>query len=79
MTALPRVALLSTGVLLGVSAFAHHGFGTFDLDSEIELSGTLTKLDWVNPHAWLYSLLKRPHACTECGRLVAYMNLRYHT
>ncbi len=54
MTAPSRIALLSTGVLLGASAFAHHGFGTFDLEREIELSGTLTKLDWVNPHAWLH-------------------------
>lgn len=35
-------------------AFAHHGFGTFVMDEDVELSGTVTGLDFVNPHSWLY-------------------------
>ena len=40
---------------LGVPvAHAHHGFGTFDMTKEIEITGTVTDLAFVNPHSWLY-------------------------
>ena len=35
-------------------AYAHHGFGTFDMTKEIEITGTVTNLAFVNPHSWLY-------------------------
>ncbi len=35
-------------------AHAHHGFGTFDMTKEIEITGTVTNLAFVNPHSWLY-------------------------
>jgi hypothetical protein len=35
-------------------ALAHHGFGTFVMDEDVEITGTVTGLDFVNPHAWLY-------------------------
>jgi hypothetical protein len=47
-------------VLAGVSglcangdAHAHHSFGTFDLNRNIEIVGTIAGVDFVNPHAWL--------------------------
>jgi hypothetical protein len=33
---------------------AHHGVGDFDHDQEIEISGAITKIRFVNPHSWLY-------------------------
>lgn len=33
---------------------AHHGFGRFDMNGEITLSGTLTSLEFVNPHSYVY-------------------------
>jgi hypothetical protein len=36
------------------SVFAHHGFGTFDRSREIAVTGTVTDVDFVNPHSWLY-------------------------
>jgi hypothetical protein len=34
---------------------AHHSFAAeFDGTKEINLSGVVTKVDWVNPHAWVY-------------------------
>src|ERR1051326_1759923 len=35
--------------------FAHHSFAAeFDSSKPITLSGSLTKLDWINPHARLF-------------------------
>jgi hypothetical protein len=36
------------------AAFAHHGFGTFDMAKEIEITGTVTEVAFINPHSWLY-------------------------
>jgi hypothetical protein len=48
-------ALLSIAILAcAASAFAHHGGGTFDATKTIELKGTLTRLELVNPHSWIY-------------------------
>jgi hypothetical protein len=40
--------------LSAAAALAHHGFGTFIIDEDIEVTGTVTGLDFVNPHSWLY-------------------------
>jgi hypothetical protein len=53
-----RDRVLATGfcAVLGFAApaFAHHGFGRFDLDHEVTFSGTLTGIDFVNPHSYLH-------------------------
>lgn len=36
------------------TALAHHGFGSFDMKRQIEITGVVTKLAFVNPHSWLY-------------------------
>ena len=36
-------------------AFAHHSFtAEFDGNREVSFKGTLTKVDWINPHVYLY-------------------------
>ncbi|HLH00132.1 MAG TPA: DUF6152 family protein [Bryobacteraceae bacterium] len=44
------------GSLLFVApALAHHAFAAeFDANKQVKVSGTVTKLEWTNPHAWLY-------------------------
>jgi hypothetical protein len=53
-----RFAAVGTAVglaVLGASAArAHHGFGNFDRSREVALEGTITSIDFVNPHAYVY-------------------------
>jgi hypothetical protein len=38
-----------------VPALAHHAFAAeYDADQPLDLSGTVTKARWTNPHSWLY-------------------------
>ena len=49
---LPSIVALP---LLIASAQAHHSVeGQFDVNSRITLSGTVSQVDWVNPHVYVY-------------------------
>ena len=41
-------------LLLVGGAFAHHSQSEFDLRGKVEVEGTVTKVDWRSPHAWIY-------------------------
>jgi hypothetical protein len=41
-------------IAVSVPAFAHHGFGGFLPGETIEVEGTLTGIDFVNPHSYMY-------------------------
>jgi len=44
------------GLLLGPSALsAHHSFAAeYDGNKPVTIKGKVTKVDWVNPHSWVY-------------------------
>jgi hypothetical protein len=42
-------------VLSAVCAYAHHAFSAeFDEKKPVKLRGTVTQMEWINPHAWIH-------------------------
>lgn len=47
---------------------AHHSFAAeYDAKKPVELKGTLTSLEWVNPHAWIHM-----DVTDEAGKVVKW-------
>jgi hypothetical protein len=46
--------LASAVIVLAAPAAAHHGIGRFDPRAELTVNGTLTGLDFVNPHSYVH-------------------------
>jgi hypothetical protein len=60
MKTLIASGLLVAGLLAGVgTAMAHHSFAAeFDRDKPVKLKGIVTKVEWTNPHVWIYLNVK---------------------
>jgi hypothetical protein len=53
----------------GANLAAHHSFAAeFDGGKPVTLKGTVTKMEWTNPHAWLHIDVKGPD-----GKTVTWM------
>jgi hypothetical protein len=60
-------AAAGIGLLLAAkSVVAHHAFAAeFDAQKHVQFKGTVTKMLWVNPHAWIYVDVKKPDGTVE--------------
>lgn len=50
------IAIFGAGLLLTAApVWAHHAFAAeFDVNKPLVLKGTVTKMEWINPHAWIH-------------------------
>jgi hypothetical protein len=47
-------------------AAAHHAFAAeFDANRPIHLEGTVTKMEWINPHAWVHIDVAKPDGSVD--------------
>ena len=64
-----KMAVLIAGlgvVMASAPASTHHAFSAeFDAKKPVKLQGTVTKVEWINPHAWIHMDVKRPDGTIE--------------
>jgi hypothetical protein len=50
-----QLAFVTAATLFGSASSAHHAFAAeFDATKPVQLKGVLTKIEWTNPHGWVY-------------------------
>ena len=61
------VGVAGISLLLATASLrAHHAFSAeFDAEKPLKLEGTISKTEWVNPHAWIHIDVKKPDGATE--------------
>src|SRR5437763_621491 len=50
------IALAALGITLAAAPlWAHHSFAAeFDPQKPVKLTGTVTEMEWINPHCWIH-------------------------
>ena len=49
------VMVIICAVFVVATAWGHHSFAAeFDAKKTVSITGVITKLDWINPHAYIY-------------------------
>ncbi len=64
---------MGAALLAAAPLWAHHAFAAeFDGKKPVKLEGTVTKMEWINPHAWIHIDVKDADGkvtnwMVECG------------
>ena len=59
-------AALVIALLATATARAHHAFAAeFDINRPVQLTGTVTEVEWINPHSWIHVAVKKPDGTIE--------------
>jgi hypothetical protein len=63
------LAVAFATMLPATAAYAHHAFAAeFDANQPITLRGTVTRVEWINPHTWIHIDVKESD-----GKVVEWM------
>jgi hypothetical protein len=73
MRAKLSVVVLGVGLLLAaVPLMAHHSFAAeYDAQKAVKFTGTVTTMEWINPHAWIHIDVKKPDGKVESWMIEA--------
>src|SRR5665213_4485607 len=73
MRSIKTVLAMGAALLFSAPLWAHHAFtAEFDGNKPVKLRGTVTKMEWINPHAWIHVDVKDADGkvtnwMVECG------------
>src|SRR5687768_18548163 len=57
---IPGPVLAAAALIFAGAAQAHHGTGLFEVNEDVEYSGTLTEMELVNPHSYMHFEITGP-------------------
>lgn len=56
----------TAAITMALPVIAHHSFAAeYDADKPVTLTGSVTKMAWINPHSWIYIDVKKPDGSVE--------------
>jgi len=64
-------ALITSACIISRPLLAHHSSAAFDLEHQISLKGTVSTIEWTNPHIFIYLDVKTDDGSIEPWRVEA--------